>query len=213
MCHFQGVELRLRQGRLEHNITQFSHGRRVLRSGGPNHVNLCIHRIHLELTTKRLKTFPTKEPQRVAPGGLRWKCRKTTSIFGAPGRRKQLACGANRCFLVFSSIAMVSVAASSHPSHRERESERETTSRSRAGRSRWPRGRTDTTTVVLESQPTAGTTASPPAAVGPDAALLAVLQLLNNPPPPGASPSAAEKWRHDVDQLIITAINMPHWEG
>jgi hypothetical protein len=108
---------------------------------------------------------------------------------------------------------MVSVAASSHPSHRERESERETTSRSRAGRSRRPRGRTDTTTVVLESQPTAGTTASPPAAVGPDAALLAVRQLLNNPPPAGASPLAAEQWRHNVDQLVIAAINMPHREG
>jgi hypothetical protein len=58
--------------------------------------------------------------------------------------------------LVFSSIAMVdihSVVASSHPSHHERESERETTSRSRAGGSRWLRGCTDTTTVVLESQP------------------------------------------------------------
>jgi hypothetical protein len=65
---------------------------------------------------------------------------------------------------------MVSVAASSHPSRRERESERETTSRSRAGRSR---GHTDTTTVMLESQPTARTMASPPTAVGPDAALLA----------------------------------------
>jgi hypothetical protein len=107
----------------------------------------------------------------------------------------------------------VYMAASSHPSHRKRESERETTSRSRAGRLRWPRGRTDTTTVVLESQPAAGTTASPPAAVGPDAMLLAARQLLNNPPPAEASPSAAEQWRHDVDQLVITAINMPHREG
>jgi hypothetical protein len=119
-------------------------------------------------------------------------------------------------FLVFSSIAMVdlhSVAASTHPSHRERESERETTSRSRAGRSRRSRGCTDMTTVVLESQPTAGMMASPPAAVGPDGALLAVHQLLNNLPPAGASPSAAEQWHHDVDQLIITAINTPHREG
>jgi hypothetical protein len=108
---------------------------------------------------------------------------------------------------------MVSVAASSHPSHRKRESEWETTSRSRAGRSRRSRGRTDTTIVVLESQPTAGTTASPLAAVGPDAALLAACQLLNNPPPAGTSPSAAEQRRHDVDQLIIAAINTPHREG
>jgi hypothetical protein len=108
-----------------------------------------------------------------------------------------------------------SVAASSHPSRRERESERETTSRSRAGQSRWSRGRTDSTTVVLESQPqpTSGTTASLPAAVGPDAALLAARQLLNNPPPAGASPSVAEQWRHDVNQLVIAAINTPHHEG
>jgi hypothetical protein len=105
-----------------------------------------------------------------------------------------------------------SVAASSHPSRRERESERETTSRSRASRSRRPRGRTDTT-VVLESQSTAGTMASLLAAVGPDAALLAARQLLNNPPPTGASPSAAEQWRHDVNQLVIAAINTPHHEG
>jgi hypothetical protein len=68
---------------------------------------------------------------------------------------------------------------------------------------------------MLESQPqpTAGTTASPPAAVGLNTVLLAVRQLLNNPPPTGASPSVAEQWRHDVDQLVVTAINMPHREG
>jgi hypothetical protein len=108
---------------------------------------------------------------------------------------------------------MVFVVASSHPSHCERESEQETTSRSRAGRSRRLRGCTDTTTVIMESQPTARTTASPPAAVGPDATLLAVCQLLNNAPSARASPSVAEQWRDDVDQLIIAAINMPHWEG
>jgi hypothetical protein len=88
-----------------------------------------------------------------------------------------------------------SVAASSHPSRRERESERETTFWSRAGRSQRPRGRTDTTTVVLDSQPqpTAGTTASPSAVVGPDAALLVARQLLNNPPSARVSPSAAEQ--------------------
>jgi hypothetical protein len=105
------------------------------------------------------------------------------------------------------------VATSSHPSHCEREPERETTSRSRAGRSQRPRGRTDTTIVVLESQPTAGTTASSPAALGPNVALLVAHQLLNNPPPVEASPSAAEQCRHDVDQLVITAINMSHREG
>jgi hypothetical protein len=111
-------------------------------------------------------------------------------------------------------VDLHSVAASSHPSRRERESEQETTFQSRAGWSRWSTGRTDATTVVLESQPqrTAGTTASPPAAVALDVALLAARQLLNNPPPTGASPSAAELWRHDVDQLIVAAINTPHHE-
>jgi hypothetical protein len=103
------------------------------------------------------------------------------------------------------------VAASSHPSRHERESERETTSQSRVGRSQRLRGHTDATTVMLESQPqrTAITTASPPAAVGLDAALLVVRQLLNILPPTGASPSAAEQWCHNVDQLVVAAINMP----
>jgi hypothetical protein len=39
-----------------------------------------------------------------------------------------------------------------------------------------------------------------------------VCQLLNNLPLSGALPSAAEQWSHDVDQLIIAAINMPHRE-
>jgi hypothetical protein len=43
--------------------------------------------------------------------------------------------------------------------------------------------------------------------------MLAARQLLNNPPPAGASPSAAEQWRHDVDRLVIAAINTPHREG
>jgi hypothetical protein len=112
-------------------------------------------------------------------------------------------------------VDLHSVAASSHPSHRERESERETTCWSRAGRSQWPKGRTDTTTVVLESQsqPTARTTASLPAAVGPIVALLVARQLLNNPPPARASPSAAEQWHHDADQLVIATINTPHRDG
>jgi hypothetical protein len=112
-------------------------------------------------------------------------------------------------------VDLHSVATSSHPSRHERESERETTSRSRAGQSRWPRGRTDTTTVVLESQPqpTAGMIASPPIGVGLDTVLLAARQLLNNPPLTRASPSTAEQWHHDVDQLIVAAINTPHREG
>jgi hypothetical protein len=107
-----------------------------------------------------------------------------------------------------------SVAASSHPSHRERETEGETTSRSRAGRSQRVGGHTDATTVMLESQPqrTTGTTAPPPAAAGIYATLLAARQLLNNPPPSGALPSATEQWRHDVDQLVVIAIDTPHHE-
>jgi hypothetical protein len=58
---------RLRQGRLEHNTTQFSHGHRVLCSGDPNNVNHRVHHVHLELTTNRLNAFPTKEPQRATP--------------------------------------------------------------------------------------------------------------------------------------------------
>jgi hypothetical protein len=48
--------------------------------------------------------------------------------------------------------------------------------------------------------------------VGLDAMLLAVRQLLNNPPPTESSPSAAKQWRHDVDQLVIVAINTSHHE-
>jgi hypothetical protein len=76
----------LRLGRLEHNTTQFSRGRMVLRSGGPNHVNHHVHRVHLELTIKRLKTFPAKESQMTALEQFRWKCRKSTSTFGASDR-------------------------------------------------------------------------------------------------------------------------------
>jgi hypothetical protein len=52
--------------KLEHNTTQFSHGRRVLCSDSPNQINQRLHRVHLELTTNRLKFFPTKEQQRAA---------------------------------------------------------------------------------------------------------------------------------------------------
>jgi hypothetical protein len=49
------------------NTTQFSRKRRTLHSGGPNHINLDVHRVHPELMTKRVKPFPTKEPQLSAP--------------------------------------------------------------------------------------------------------------------------------------------------
>jgi hypothetical protein len=48
--------------------------------------------------------------------------------------------------------------------------------------------------------------------VGNDATLLVARQLLNNSPPSKVSPSATEQRCHDVDQLIITAINTPHLE-
>jgi hypothetical protein len=103
------------------------------------------------------------------------------------------------------------MAASSHPSRREKEVERGATSRPRAGRPRCAGGRSGATTVIVESQPqrTAGTVPAPPVVAGADATLLAACQLLNNPPPIGASPSATEEWCRNVDQLIVAAINTP----
>jgi hypothetical protein len=49
------------------NTTLFSHGCRVLRFDGLNHVNHYVHRVHLKLTTKIPNLFPNKEPQRAAP--------------------------------------------------------------------------------------------------------------------------------------------------
>jgi hypothetical protein len=49
------------------NTTSFSRGRRVLRSGGPNHVNPRVQRVYPYLATKRPKHPLTKEPQRAAP--------------------------------------------------------------------------------------------------------------------------------------------------
>jgi hypothetical protein len=107
-----------------------------------------------------------------------------------------------------------SMAASSHPSRHEREVERGVTSCPRAGRSRHTGGRSGATTVIVESQPqrTAGAVPAPSVVAGANVTLLAARQLLNNPPPSGASPSAAEEWRHNVDQLIVAAINTPFHE-
>jgi hypothetical protein len=101
------------------------------------------------------------------------------------------------------------MAASSHPSRHEREVERGATSRPRAGRPRHVGGRSGATTVIVESQPqhTTGAVPAPSVVAGADATLLVARQLLNNPPPSGASPSAAEEWRHNVDQLVVSAIN------
>jgi hypothetical protein len=102
-----------------------------------------------------------------------------------------------------------SMAASSHPSRHERRGERGATSRPREGRPRHAGGRSGATTVIVESQPQRATSIVPAPSVvaGADATLLAARQLLNNPPPSGASPSAAEEWRRNVDQLVIAAIN------
>jgi hypothetical protein len=45
---------------LSKNTTQFSRGRRLLRSSGSNHVNHHAHRVHPERTTKRAKGLPRK---------------------------------------------------------------------------------------------------------------------------------------------------------
>jgi hypothetical protein len=52
----------------------------------------------------------------------------------------------------------------------------------------------------------------PPPAAGTDAMLQMARQLLNNPPSSEASPSVVEQWRHDVDQLVVAAINTPPHE-
>jgi hypothetical protein len=53
-----------------------------------------------------------------------------------------------------------------------------------------------------------------PPGADPEATLEAARQLLHNPLGPHASSSAAEQWRHDVNQLVITAINtLPHGGG
>jgi hypothetical protein len=100
-----------------------------------------------------------------------------------------------------------SMAASSHPSRHERGA----TSRPRVGRPRHAGGRSGATTVIVESQPqrAAGTVPAPSVVAGADETLLVARQLLNNPPPSGASPSAAEEWRRNVDQLVVAAINTP----
>jgi hypothetical protein len=40
------------------------------------------------------------------------------------------------------------------------------------------------------------------------ATLAVAHRLLNNPPSVHASPSIAEQWCHDVDQLIVAAIHI-----
>jgi hypothetical protein len=53
----------------------------------------------------------------------------------------------------------------------------------------------------------------PQPAVDVEATLATTHRLLNNPPSTHASPSATEQWHHDIDQLIVAAMNTPHHEG
>jgi hypothetical protein len=112
-------------------------------------------------------------------------------------------------------VDIQSIAASFHPSRREQETEREVTSRSRARRSRRASGRSSATTAATTTQHkrTVGTVRTPSQVVGVEAILVAAHQLFNNPPSAHAFPSAVEQWCHDIDQLIITAINTPHHKG
>jgi hypothetical protein len=91
--------------------------------------------------------------------------------------------------------------------------EGEATSRSRAGLSRRVGSYAAAAAGVAapQCQRSASTVATPPPAVAAEATLVATRQLLNNPPPLHTSSSMPEQWRHDIDQLIITAINTsPH---
>jgi hypothetical protein len=67
----------------------------------------------------------------------------------------------------------------------------------------------DATTAAAHRSHSAAMVAVMPLGAGPEAMLEAARQLLHNPPGLHASPSTAEQWRHDVDQLIVAAINMP----
>jgi hypothetical protein len=67
--------------------------------------------------------------------------------------------------------------------------------------------------TATQHQCTAGTVRTLPPAAGVKATLVAAHRLLNNPPSMHASPSAVEQWRHDVDQLVVAAINTPRHEG
>jgi hypothetical protein len=68
-------------------------------------------------------------------------------------------------------------------------------------------------TTAAQHQRSAGMVRTPPPAEGVEATLVAAHRLLNDPPSAHASPSAAEQWHHDVNQLIVAAINTPHHEG
>jgi hypothetical protein len=67
------------------------------------------------------------------------------------------------------------------------------------------------TVVATHRQHSAAMMAVMPPGAGLEATVEAAHQLLHNLPGPHASPSATEQWRHDIDQLIVAAINTsPH---
>jgi hypothetical protein len=106
------------------------------------------------------------------------------------------------------------MAASFHPSHRVQETEREVTSRFRTGRPRraGDHSMATTTATATQHQRTVRMVWTPPPVAGVEATLVAARWLPNNPPLAHASPSVVEQWHHDVDQLIIAAINTSHHE-
>jgi hypothetical protein len=130
-------------------------------------------------------------------------------IFDAPGR--------GFCSLCSGFTTMVdirSIIVSSHPSSRGQENEQEATSYSRAVRSHQTNARNTATTMVATAadahrQYSAAMAVITPPTAGPKGMLEVECVLLHNPPSQNASPSTVEQWRHDVDQLIIAAINMP----
>jgi hypothetical protein len=69
-----------------------------------------------------------------------------------------------------------------------------------------------TAATATQHQCSAVTVQTLPPAAGVDGTLVTAHQLLNNSSSVHASPSAAEQWCHDVDQLIVAAINTLHHE-
>jgi hypothetical protein len=111
-----------------------------------------------------------------------------------------------------------SIAGSSRPSHHGQGSERQATSHSRVRRSCQTNARDGTTAVVATAvaahrQHSAAMAVMETLGAEPEATLEVARQLLHDPPGLHASLSVAEQWRHNVDQLIIIAINMPPHAG
>jgi hypothetical protein len=109
-----------------------------------------------------------------------------------------------------------SMAASSHPSHRQQDTKGEATRCSEVGRSHHMSG-CAIARIAAATSPVAPAlghhgcdTAAGCSCRGYTGRCMPTSQ---QPPGPHASPSAAEQWRYDVDQLIVTAINTPPHGG